>query len=147
MRLFLVIVIVLAWLSLALGAIETDLVRDLPGFPPPEKRPFKSYSGFLTVQVPEGQEVSGYSGWHIHYQLELKQGPHSQDTPITAWHTGGPGGSSIYGLYGEAGYFQVSEEGTSINPYAWNRFLSISLSDHPHALNPTVPGGFRICYI
>ena len=90
----------------AFAAIDndvSDLVGDLPGFPPASMRPMKSYSGFLHVSLPNGTTVGSYDGWVIHYQLELQQ--HTKvdckTQSLTAWHTGGPGGSSIYGLYGE----------------------------------------------
>ena len=42
--------------------------------------------------------------------------------PVVAWHQGGPGGSSFYGLFGEMGYYQVSEEGLRVNnATSWNR--------------------------
>jgi len=118
------------------AAVQDDLVGALPGFPPPSQRPMKSYSGFLNVTLPNTTTVAGYTGWVIHYQLEMKQGTvedHSDETPLTLWHTGGPGGSSIYGLYGEAGYFAVSQEGTAVNPYAWNL--------HSHMLYLESPAG------
>ena len=41
--------------------------------------------------------------------------------PLVTWHQGGPGGNSFYGLFGEEGYFQVSEEGTRVNnATSWN---------------------------
>ena len=65
-----------------------------------------------------------------------------------AWHTGGPGGSSIYGQWAEAGYFQVSEEGTRINPFAWNRVANMLYLESPAGafLTPDdMHSGFSYC--
>ena len=58
-------------------------------------------------------QVAGYDGWVIHYQLDLSQQDSSSD-PLTIWHTGGPGGSSIYGLYGEMGYWLIGDDGPTV---------------------------------
>ena len=68
--------------------------------------------------------------------------------PVVAWHTGGPGGSSIYGQWAEAGYFQVSEEGTRINPFAWNRVANMLYLESPAGafLTPDdMHSGFSYC--
>jgi len=134
------------------AAVEADLVGHMPDYPPeaqPPQRPFKTYSGFLNVTVPEGEDVGGYDQWVIHYQLEMVQGGGKAGvTPLTAWHTGGPGGSSIYGLYGEAGYFLVSDSGQSVNQYAWNRVSHMLYLESPAGsyLSPdAMNSGFSYC--
>ena len=118
----------LSILSANAGAPAEDLVTaSLPGFPA-APYPFKIYSGFLNVSA--NPPVAGYDGWVstsesrtcillvpraqscvslqvIHYQFQESQNDPASD-PVFAWHTGGPGGSSIYGQYAETGYFQVS---------------------------------------
>jgi len=140
-------------LPFAFCAIEADLVGIIPGFPDeaqPPNRPFKTYSGFINVTLPAGEEVAGYSGWVIHYQVEMVQGGGKAGTPVTVWHTGGPGGSSIYGLYGEAGYFLVSDSGVTVNPYAWNRLSHMLYLEAPAGsfLSPdSQRSGFSYCLV
>ena len=67
----------------------------MPGFPADVPTLFDVYSGFLNVS---GVDVAGYDGWVIHYQFHTSQKSPSTD-PIMIWHTGGPGGSSIYGQW------------------------------------------------
>ena len=98
------------------AAPAADLVDQLPGF---EKAPFNVYSGYLTVPGPF--ELSPYDELKIHYQFHESQGKPSDD-PVVTWHQGGPGGSSIYGLYGEMGYFQIDSAGPHVNEFAWNNF-------------------------
>ena len=95
--------VAIAVASLASGAeaaVAADEVKELPGFPGPY--PFKVYSGFLNVTF--SPTINGYDGAHIHYQFQTSQRSPTKD-PVVAWHTGGPGGSSVYGQYAELGYF------------------------------------------
>jgi hypothetical protein len=95
---------VLALLCLAVteAAVPEHLVKSLPGFPSWGDS-FKVYSGLLNVTYPS--PVAGYSGTVVHYQFHTSQGKATD--PVVAWHTGGPGGSSVYGQYAEMGHFQV----------------------------------------
>jgi carboxypeptidase C (cathepsin A) len=97
----------------ATAAPTADLVDQIPGF---DKAPFKVYSGYLNVTGP----LSGYDSLMIHYQFHESMGAPSTD-PVVTWHQGGPGGSSLYGQYGEMGYFQVDSNGTRVNPHSWNK--------------------------
>ena len=118
--------LVSAVLPLALGAVDSDLVTSLPGFP--ATWPFKAYSGFLNVTFDPA--INGYDGAHIHYQFHTSQ--RNASDPVVAWHTGGPGGSSIYGQYAEAGYFQVSTSaGETVNDKAWNNVANMLYLEAP----------------
>lgn len=115
-------------LPLALGAVDSDLVTSLPGFPDASSWPFKAYSGFLNVTFDPA--INGYDGAHIHYQFHTSQ--RNASDPVVAWHTGGPGGSSIYGQYAEAGYFQVSTSaGETVNDKAWNNVANMLYLEAP----------------
>ena len=85
--------------SLSVAAVPKDLVTSLPGFP--SDWPFKAYSGFLNVEFADPTAVGGYDAAVIHYQFHTARNSNASDTsfPVVAWHTGGPGGSSIYGQY------------------------------------------------
>ena len=92
--------------------------------------------------------ADGYDGATIHYQFHTSQSD-TQSDPIIAWHTGGPGGSSIYGQYAEVGYFQVStSEGQTINTHAWNRVANMLYLEAPAGsfLTPVAQhSGFSYC--
>tara|TARA_B110000208_G_scaffold17602_1_gene21131 strand:- start:1502 stop:2782 length:1281 start_codon:yes stop_codon:yes gene_type:complete len=123
--------------SLAHAAPAADLVDQVPGF---AKAPFKVYSGYLTVPGPFVQ--SPYASLHIHYEFHESQRSPSSD-PLVTWHQGGPGGSSLYGQYGEMGYFQVDSNGTHTNPVAWNRVANMLYLESPAGSDD--PIGFSYC--
>lgn len=113
--------------AVAAAAPIGDLVDKLPGF---SKAPFKVYSGFLDVPGPF--KLNDYDSLKIHYQFHESQKSPSSD-PVTIWHQGGPGGSSIVGAYLEMGYFQVGAgfNGSYINPWAWNRVSNMLYMESP----------------
>lgn len=102
---------------------EDLITQALPGF---AQHPFKAYSGFLNVTGP----VGGYDRLIIHYQFDQSQRAPAED-PVVVWHTGGPGGSSIYGAYGELGWFGVSTSGQQANPWSWNRVANMLYLESP----------------
>ena len=121
---------------MATADISADLVDQIPGFP---KAPFKVYSGYLKVKGPFN--MTSYDELHIHYQLHMSQ--RSTSDPVATWHQGGPGGSSLYGGYAEMGYFQVSNSGPYVNPYAWNRRAHMLYLESPAGSSD--PIGFSTC--
>ena len=125
--------------NMAHAAPASDLVSAIPGFP--ADAPFKTYSGYLDVPGP----VAGYSSLKIAYIFNeaISSTPTSQ--PVVAWHQGGPGGNSFYGLFGEMGYYQVSEEGLRTNnATSWNLKANMLYLDAPAGSND--PIGFSTCY-
>jgi len=129
---------ILSMLSLAsiAAAPTSDLVDKVPGF---DEAPFKIYSGYLTVPGPFNENP--YDELKIHYQFHESQG--SPTDPLVTWHQGGPGGSSLYGQFGEMGYFQVDDNGTHTNPYAWNRIANMLYLESPAGSDD--PIGFSYC--
>lgn len=131
-------VIAAAVLAVSQCVPEDDLVSQIPGFPP---APFRVFSGYLNVPGPLGPN-GAYDSLTIHYQFhECISSPAS--APVVTWHQGGPGGSSIYGLYGEMGYFTVAENGTSVNHFSWNRVANMLYLESPAGSNN--PIGFSSC--
>ena len=126
------------------AAPSSDLVtKNLPGFP---MHTFPVYSGFLNVS--DVNRVSGYDRLIIHYQFDVSSSSTSKADPVAVWHTGGPGGSSIYGLYGEMGFFQVNNEGTETNRFSFNRAANMLYLESPAGsfLSPMSAGsGFSYC--
>ena len=93
------VIVAAAGAAVVRAAPAADLVdlssAPMPGFPADVATPFDVYSGFLNVS---GVDVAGYDGWSIHYEFHTSQASPSTD-PLMVWHTGGPGGSSIYGAW------------------------------------------------
>ena len=79
-----------------------------------------------------------YTGWldigpqHLFFWYFESQNDPVND-PLTLWMTGGPGSSSMLGLFQEIGPCLVNEHGngTVHNPYAWNRNSSLLFVDQP----------------
>jgi hypothetical protein len=130
--------VLLSVAACAPAAPSADLVSTIPGFP--GDAPFKTYAGYLDVPGP----IAGYSSLRIAYIFNEAIGADPQSKPLVAWHQGGPGGNSFYGLFGEMGYYQVSEEGLRINnATSWNRRANMLYLDAPSGSND--PVGFSTC--
>jgi len=135
-----VLVAAVSLLQASLADIQADLVQQVPGF---NATPFKVYSGLLHVPGP----INGYDALKIHYQFHASQGDPATD-PVVTWHQGGPGGSSIdTGLYTELGYFQITDQGPKVNPWAWNRVANMLYLESPAGSGiPLLDGpGFSQC--
>lgn len=137
----------------ASAAPSSDLVTTaLPGFPSHLDK-FSVYSGFLNVSTPTLESETGYTSLMIHYQFDTSMSATASSDPVSVWHTGGPGGSSMYGLYGELGYFQVSSSGLLANDdYSFNKVSNMLYLESPAGsfLTPTTAGmssGFSYCLI
>lgn len=91
-----------------------DRVEVIPGYGPPLTNHF---SGFV--------EVDTSSGTNLFYYLVESQGNPKSD-PLLWWMNGGPGASSLVGLFAETGPILLNEAGQIIdNPYAWNRHANV----------------------
>ena len=99
-------------LAFALAASATssndDQIDRLPGYGSP---PSAHYSGFL--QLPSSQKKLHY------YFVESERSPHTD--PVVLWLNGGPGCSSLDGLFYEQGPLLVTADGKSLirNPSSW----------------------------
>jgi cathepsin A (carboxypeptidase C) len=54
--------------------------------------------------------------------------------PLVFWFQGGPGGSSLFGLFFEMGPFYIKNQGddhATLRPNAWNNNANIVFIDHP----------------
>ena len=87
------VLLALGLVSLALAAPADHLVESLPGMNNDQPFPFKMYSGYLPVM--------GTSRM-LHYILAESQGDPTRD-PVLVWFNGGPGCSSLEGLFNENG--------------------------------------------
>ena len=97
------------------------------------------------------QPVAGYDGVVCHYQFHTSKRNQATD-PVVAWHTGGPGGSSVYGQYAELGHFQVAMNGTevitTVNEDSWSNVANMLFLEEPAGsfLTPDdLKSGFSYC--
>lgn len=112
----------------ARAAIDADLVPSLPGFAGP--LPSKLYSGYLDIP----------GGKHVHYTFQESTGNPATD-PVVLWLNGGPGCSSLEGMFAESGLLLVAganpfSEPTDppsllLNPYSWNNVTSMLYFESP----------------
>ncbi|CAE6398818.1 unnamed protein product [Rhizoctonia solani] len=81
----------------------------------------KQYSGYLDVSEDK----------HLFFWFfESRHRPHN--APLSAWLSGGPGGSSILGLLFENGPCLItSAVSTARNPYSWNEVSNMIYIDQP----------------
>ncbi|OAL03709.1 alpha/beta-hydrolase [Phaeosphaeriaceae sp. SRC1lsM3a] len=81
----------------------------------------KQYTGWLDV-----------GGKHLFFWYFESQDKPSED-PLLLWLTGGPGGSSMIGLFTEMGPCRVNDfgNGTIHNPYGWSKHANIIFVDQP----------------
>lgn len=102
------------------GIGDAHLIGQLPFMPGPF--PSKTYSGFIDISSEKS----------IHYALtESEYSPESD--PLIIWYSGGPGCSSMLGLFTEVGPFTIQDEATEFtrNEYAWNKKANVLYIDQP----------------
>ncbi|XP_077978148.1 putative serine carboxypeptidase CPVL [Glandiceps talaboti] len=103
------------------GQIEEARKLSLVG--PLKGTSIKSYTGFLTVNK---EYDSNLFFWFI----PAKKNP--ADAPVVLWLQGGPGGSSLFGLFVESGPFQISKDGIlSERAITWQNTYSMLYIDNP----------------
>lgn len=133
-------------LLLALGASAApaaDEVTSLPGWA--QALPSKHYSGYINVSAAAGQPML------VHYlYIESEQDPATD--PTILWSNGGPGASSMFGIFVELGPLLLNEDSlhtddfkkTGVptlyrNKYGWSQLGSVLMFDWPP------PVGFSYC--
>lgn len=90
----------------------------------------------ICENTPGVKSFSGYSDvgkdQHIFwYFFETRKGD-PKDAPLTVWINGGPGSSSMIGLFQEHGPCQLYNNGTMFqNPYSWNNVSNMLYIDQP----------------
>ncbi|XP_041985550.1 uncharacterized protein LOC121737884 [Aricia agestis] len=84
----------------------------------------ESYSGYLTVNK---QYNSNLFFWYF-----PAPGRAAGETPLILWLQGGPGASSLYGLFNEIGPFRVNGSGQLEEmPHSWGTNHSLLFIDNP----------------
>ncbi|XP_004045281.1 probable serine carboxypeptidase CPVL [Gorilla gorilla gorilla] len=96
---------------------ELSLVSPFPGLN------MKSYAGFLTVNKTYN---SNLFFWFFPAQIQ------PEDAPVVLWLQGGPGGSSMFGLFVEHGPYVVTSNMTLRDrDFPWTTTLSMLYIDNP----------------
>lgn len=85
-------------------------------------RNITSYSGYLTV---DEHTNSNLFFWYFPAENN------SAEAPVVLWLQGGPGASSLFGLFTENGPFQFDGDKLKIREYRWNRKLNLIYIDNP----------------
>ena len=120
-----------------------DQVNTLPGWDKP--LPSKMYSGYIDVTDSADREML------VHYfYVESEVSPATD--PVLLWTNGGPGASSMLGLFVELGPLLANEDSLKTeaynasgvptlfyNPHSWSRLGSVLMFDWPP------PVGFSYC--
>ena len=90
-------------------------VTSIPGWTGPP--PTKHWSGFVETDKPTGTNL-------FYYLVESQSSPSTD--PLFLWMNGGPGASSLAGVFGENGPLLLQDDLSLMqNPYAWNRQANV----------------------
>ncbi|CAB0016838.1 unnamed protein product [Nesidiocoris tenuis] len=90
---------------------------------PPIKANVKSYSGYLTVD-------KTYDSNMFFWYFPCEKDP--DKAPVVLWLQGGPGASSLYGLFEEHGPFYVKpQRGLRMRQYYWSQVANVVYVDNP----------------
>nr|XP_043614337.1 serine carboxypeptidase-like 12 isoform X2 [Erigeron canadensis] len=131
-RLFIVIITIFFYINInirniAVSSTSSGKIDYLPGFHGP--LPFHLETGYVGVDVNEDVQL-------FYYFIQSESNP--KEDPLMLWITGGPGCSSISGLFYEIGTMQfeaVEYNGSLPNliltPYSWTKAASIIFLDIP----------------
>lgn len=82
----------------------------------------KSYSGYLTVN--EARD-SNLFFWYFPAESN------GEEAPVILWLQGGPGVSSLFGLFEENGPFVVDKDGVKQRKYRWSQNHHVLYIDNP----------------
>ncbi|EPQ31503.1 uncharacterized protein PFL1_00836 [Pseudozyma flocculosa PF-1] len=94
--------------------VETGVCEQNPGV--------KSFSGYADVQDNE----------HIFFWFFEARNGDPKEAPLTVWINGGPGSSSMIGLFQELGPCGVDINGEVVdNPYSWSNASNLLFIDQP----------------
>ena len=98
---------------------------ELPGWDGPAQ-----HSGFFRFTA-EREGASPEANTFFWYLPALDKNP---DAPVLLWLQGGPGGSSLYGMFTEIGPFTIDENGAVVGRDAttnWNQHYDLLFFDNP----------------
>lgn len=104
-----------------------DEIKDLPGLNDPIN--FRQYSGYLKAD--DNKKPKKF----LHYWFVESQSDPAKD-PVLLWLNGGPGCSSMEGLFAELGPFSVNDDGKTLklNEFSWNKMANVLFLESPSAV-------------
>ena len=118
------------------GSLEDDEVTSLPGFEN-EDLCFKHYAGYLPTDLSKQSNGKNLFYWYT----EAVSDPSTK--PLILWLNGGPGCSSLGGMFGELGPFVVDQEqNVTLNPFSFNKIANVIFIEQPAGVGfsyPNVP--------
>ncbi|XP_028155781.1 uncharacterized protein LOC114349567 [Ostrinia furnacalis] len=113
---------------------QTDLARNLSEVNPEIFLNVSSYSGFLTV---DKKHDSNLFFWYF----PVPDKP-LNTTPWIIWLQGGPGVTSLAGLFVEMGPFMYENDGLKLRKSAWTQEYSMLFIDNPVGAGYSFTNGF-----
>lgn len=118
----LVACVAVAALALVDAQPPSGPVTNLPLLPAGSN--LKSWSGYITVDETNGANL-------FYWMFENSAG--NTQPPLLIWLNGGPGSSSMYGLFSENGPFYVSEDGSELvlRNTSWSQQYDVVFIDNP----------------
>ena len=128
--------------ALAAGAAVGDEVSALPGWSGP--LPSRHYSGYVDVSADPGTTP----GRFLHYYLVEAEEVDPASAPLVLWLNGGPGCSSMEGLFSELGPLFIDEfDPTQLrrNPHTWARTATVVFLEAPIGVCARVRACARVC--
>ncbi|XP_013167803.1 PREDICTED: venom serine carboxypeptidase-like [Papilio xuthus] len=99
------------------------VARELARVPLTERLRIKSYAGFFTV---DKKYDSNQFFWYFPAMI-----PNNKDAPVVVWLQGGPGDSSLYGLFTENGPLRVRDKKIELRKYNWAISHHLIYIDNP----------------
>mmetsp|Transcript_124571 Transcript_124571/g.248539 ORF Transcript_124571/g.248539 Transcript_124571/m.248539 type:complete len:501 (+) Transcript_124571:45-1547(+) len=119
-------VAVAVWLTCVRATLEE--VKSLPGLEPAPC--FKHWSGYAKTAT-KGKELFS---WVVEAETEPEK------KPVVLWLNGGPGCSSLGGMWTELGPFVVDKNHeVSLNPYSWNKAATMIFVEQPAGVGFSYP--------
>ena len=110
-----------------MGQPFEDKVNYLPGAPDFN---FEIYSGYLNITNTTDPKTTHKK---THYVLVESANDDSDDSPVLIWLNGGPGCSSLLGMFMENGPWIVDDGETQfkVNPHSWNQRMNVLYLEGP----------------
>ncbi|KPJ18261.1 putative serine carboxypeptidase CPVL [Papilio machaon] len=102
---------------------EVEKARSLSKNDPTVYKNIKSYSGFINVNETED--------WNLFFWYFPNKRQISDQTPWIVWLQGGPGMSSLYGLFREIGPLTINNGKVGMMPVTWASDYSLLFIDNP----------------